>query len=231
MLASNAVYRVLRIAWTVGAALRRYEWLRLREGLGYHPAPADWERAHDRTAAALHDLGIELAGLFVKVCQVAGARADVFPAPFIRRLGRFHDRVPPRPWEVLRPYVERELGRPLAEVFASVDPEPLAAASLAQVHRATLHDGTAVAVKVQYPEIARLARVDLASLRRALAVVVRIEPNFDLRSVVEEVAEFVGLELDFAREAESTERIRAAFAGDPLVRVPRVYRQHSTPKV
>src|SRR5262245_37163657 len=231
MLASNAVYRVLRIAWTVGAVLRRYEWLRLRERLGYQPAPADWERAHDRTAAALHDLGIELAGLFVKVCQVAGARADVLPAPFIRRLGRFHDRVPPRPWDALRPHVERELGRPLAEVFAHVDPEPLAAASLAQVHRATLRDGTAVVVKIQYPEIARLARVDLLSLRRALGVVARVEPNFDLRTMAEEVAEFVGLELDFAREADSTERIQASFRGDLLVRVPRVYREYSTPKL
>ncbi len=231
MLASMAGYRVFRIASMVAAAFTRYERLRLRERLGWSPTPADWDRAHERTAAALHDLGVELAGLFVKVCQVVGARADVFPAPFIRRLGRFHDRVPPRPWSTLRPHVERELGRPLAEVFSHVDETALAAASLAQVHRATLRDGTPVVVKVQYPEIARLARVDLSSLRRALTVVARLEPNFDLRSVVEEVAEFVGLELDFAREGESTERVRAAFADDPVVRVPRVHRALSTGKL
>jgi cytochrome P450/predicted unusual protein kinase regulating ubiquinone biosynthesis (AarF/ABC1/UbiB family) len=230
-LAATPVYRMLRIAGTVAAALRRYEWLRVRERFGRPSTPADWERAHDRTAAALHDLGIDLAGLFVKVCQVVGARADVFPAPFIRRLGRFHDRVPPRPWAALRPHVERELGRPLGEVFSEIDAEPLAAASLAQVHRARLRDGSPVVIKVQYPEIARLARVDLASLRRALAVVAKIESNFDLRSVVMEVAEFVGLELDFAREADSTERVRAAFAGDPAVRVPSVHREYSSGKL
>jgi cytochrome P450/predicted unusual protein kinase regulating ubiquinone biosynthesis (AarF/ABC1/UbiB family) len=231
MLASIPAYRVLRIAGVVATALRRYEWLRLRERLGHPAPPSAWERAHEQTAAALHDLGIELAGLFVKVCQVVGARADVFPAPFVRRLGRFHDRVPPRPWSALRPHVERELGRPLAEVFAAVDEVPLAAASLAQVHRAQLRDGTAVVVKIQYPEIARLAQVDLASLRRALGLVARLEPGFDLRSVVEEVAQFVGLELDFAREADATERVRTAFAGDPAVRVPCVHRRYSTGKL
>src|SRR6185295_15018662 len=70
-----------------------------------------------------------------------------------------------------------------------------------------------------------------ASLKRAMAVVARIEPDFDLRSVVDEVAEFVGLELDFAREAESTERVRVAFGDDPVVRVPRVHRALSTPKL
>src|SRR5262249_42210208 len=153
------------------------------------------------TARGLHDLGIHLAGLFVKLCQVVGARADNFPEPYIRRLGRFHDAVPPRPFAEMRTQIERELGRPLDEVFAQVDETALAAASLAQVHRATLRDGTPVVVKVQYPEIARLARVDLASLRMVGRIAGRVSRAFDLRSVVDEIAEFVGLELDFAREA------------------------------
>ena len=225
------IARVLRIAATVAAGVARYEGLRLRERLGRTPTADEWEQAHDRTAAALHDLGVRLAGLFVKVCQVVGARADVFPAPFIRRLGRFHDRVPPRPFATLRPAIERELGQPLDAVFASVDETPLAAASLAQVHRATLRDGSVVAVKVQYPDIELLARIDLASLRRTIRLVARLEPRFDLRSIVEEIASFVWLELDFAREADSTERVRAAFADDPTVRVPRVYRALSTPRL
>jgi len=225
------IARVLQITATVAAGVARYERLRLRERLGWTPTADDWEQAHDRTAAALHDLGVRLAGLFVKVCQVVGARADVFPAPFIRRLGRFHDRVPPRPFATLRPAIEQELRRPLDAVFASVDETPLAAASLAQVHRATLRDGSVVAVKVQYPDIELLARIDLASLRRTIRLVARLEPRFDLRSIVEEVAAFVALELDFAREADSTERVRAAFRDDPTVRVPRVYRELSTPRL
>jgi cytochrome P450 family 110 len=226
-----AVYRVLRIAGVALPAIAAYRWLELRERLG-RPAPTvTWDRIHDRTARNLHDLGIHLAGLFVKLCQVVGARADNFPEPYIRRLGRFHDAVPPRPFPEMRAQIERELGRPLGEVFEAVDETPLAAASLAQVHRATLRDGADVAVKVQYPEVARLARVDLACMRLLARVTGRLARSFDLRSIIDEVAEFVALELDFAREADATVRIGAALARDPTVRVPRVHREHSTAKL
>src|SRR5207237_6790129 len=126
--------------------------------------------------------------------------------------GRFHDAVPPRPFGEMRTQIERELGRRLGQLFAQVDETPVAAASLAQVHKATLRDGTPVAVKVQYAEIARLARVDLACLRLVARIAGRVSRSFDLRAIIDEIAEFVGLELDFAREGDATERIRAAMA-------------------
>ena len=110
-------------------------------------------------------------------------------------------------------------------MFASLDETPLAAASLAQVHRAVLRDGTPVAVKIQYPEVARLAHVDLASLRIVARFAGGLLRDFDIRSIVDEIAALVALELDFALEARSTERIRAALADDPTVRVPRIHRR------
>ena len=231
MLRRLALYRVLRIAGVAVPAILMYRWLDRRERLGRPAPPETWERVHDRVARGLHDLGIHLAGLFVKLCQVVGARADNFPEPFIRRLGRFHDALPPRSFGEMRAQIERELGRPLGEVFAQVDETPLAAASLAQVHKATLRDGTLVAVKVQYAEVARLARVDLACLRLVARIAGRLSRSFDLRSIIDEIAEFVGLELDFAREADATVRIRAALADDPTVRVPRVHRELTTGKL
>ncbi len=228
MLRRFAIYRVLRIAGVAMPAILTYRWLLLRERLGRPAPPATWARVHDRTARDLHDPGIHLAGFFVKLCQIVGARADVIAEPIIRRHLRINDAVQPRPFPEVRRWIERELGRPLDDVFSTVDEAPLAAASLAQVHRAVLTDGSPVVVKVQYPEVAHLARVDLASLRffaRLAGGLVRV---IDVRSVVDEIAAFVALELDFAREARSMERIRAALADDATVRVPRLVPEYTT---
>ncbi|MCK6554951.1 AarF/ABC1/UbiB kinase family protein [Candidatus Binatia bacterium] len=220
----HPAYRAIRTFRVVAPALLRYRRLEARQARGLSDTVA-WERAHDRFARGIAGLGDDLGGAFVKLCQVAGARADVLPAAFIRELGRFHDRVLPRPWSALSATVEQELGRPVNKVFVRVDPQPLAAASLAQVHRAWLHSGESVALKIQYPEAMRLYHADLALVRRAVAAATRLFADVPLAGLVEEVAHFIGLELDFAREAESTERVRMAFDGDATVRVPRLHRE------
>lgn len=152
-----------------------------------------------------------------------GARADVLPAAFVAPLRQLHDRVPARPFAALRDHVEHELGKPINAVFSHVEPTAIAAASLAQVHRATLLDGTDVVIKIQYPEARRLFPIDLGSLRRAVRVARWLNRGLDLRVLVDELAEFVKLELQFEREAASTERIRANLANDPRIVVPTVH--------
>ncbi len=229
-LRERAVYRALRLGRVVGPAMLRYRLLEARDARGRSDAAA-WARNHDRLAAGLAALGEDLGGFFVKMCQVAGARGDVLPAAFVRELGRFHDRVTPRPFAELSPGVEQELDRPLDQVFASVDPEALAAASLAQVHRARLRSGEEVVLKIQYPEAAALYRVDLGLVRRAVGAAARLFPSFPMRGPVEDVAHFIGLELDFLREADSTDRVRAALTDDASVVVPRLHRELCTPRV
>jgi len=218
--------RGARFAAVIAPALARYRWLEWRDAhlsARDSQSRASWEQAHERTAKGFARLGEELGGIFVKLCQVAGARADVFPPVFIRELGRFHDRVTPRPFAALAP----ELG----EGFARVDPVPIAAASLAQVHRAELQDGSPVALKIQYPEAARLFATDLANVRRGAGIAARLFPGFAFRPAIEEVAANIARELDFARELASLERSRALFAGDPDVRIPRAYAELCTPRL
>jgi ubiquinone biosynthesis protein len=218
------VVRGLRVALALARVLPRYVWLLARDRAGRSPTTqADWQRAHRAAAREVKQVALGLAGAFTKAAQILGARADFLPAPFIEELSQFHDAVPPRRFETLAPLVERDLGRRLDEVFASIEREALAAASLAQVHRATLRDGSQVVVKIRYPEISRIIPLDLGMLRRVVAIVQRLQRRIDLRALVTEVTRFIELELDFAREARSTERLAKQLADVPFVVVPRVY--------
>jgi ubiquinone biosynthesis protein len=215
--------RVLRAVLGVARVLPRYLVLIARENTRRFQADrAAWDRAHSAAAREIRSIALSLAGAFTKAAQIGGARADILPAPFIDELSQFHDAVPPRPFTTLEPIVERALGRPLGRVFASVEPRALAAASLAQVHRATLRDGSAVVLKIQYPEIRRIIPLDLATLRGIVSFVSRLQKRIDLRSLVFEVTRFIELELDFEREARATERLRGILKDNPDVCVPRV---------
>jgi len=219
------LYRILRTALVIATVAWRYFWLQKRDGWKrWRPTQQAWERAHAKTGTAIYKLATQLGGAFVKLGQVLGARADVMPSALVAPLRGLHDRVPPRPFAKLARHVERELGKPIDEVFAHVEPKALAAASLAQVHRARLVSGEDVALKVQYPEAARLFPIDLGAFRRAVRVARWLNPGLDLRVLVDELAELVTLELDFEREAASTERVRKNLVGDPDVVVPVVHR-------
>ena len=222
MLRRLPAYRVLRTGATAFRAIARYRRIEAR-------GEAAARSAHERTAQEIHDLATELEGLFIKLAQVMGGRGDVLPEAYGRILGRFHDRVPARPFRELEKSASRALGRRLRDVFSDIDETPLASASLAQVHRARLLRGGDVVLKIQYPEIAKLVRIDLGSMRRIGRQVDRrfggVVSGVD---VIEEMAHFLGLELDFTREATSTERVRKAFEGDDRVRVPRVHGEHSS---
>jgi ubiquinone biosynthesis protein len=224
-------YRLLRIGLALAGVLPRY-WLLLARERVRKPAPPEaWTRAHQAAARALRRLALTLEGGLIKAAQVGGARADVLPRPFIDELSQFHDDVPPRPLTALLPMVETELGVPIDTIFARIDPTPLGAASLAQVHRAQLLDGTDVVIKIQYPEARRIIPLDLASLRAVAGLVHRLQNTVDLRSLVNEVTRFVELELDFRREAASTQRLAAMLAARPDVRVPRIIAAYTRDRV
>jgi len=185
-----------------------------------------WERIRHM----LEDLG----PTFIKIGQILSQRTDLIPAELAVELRKLQDEVQPESYEEILPVVEKNLGRPLAEVFGYFDPVPLAAASLSQVHRAVLRGagGRAVAVKVQRPGIRQQVETDLHIMRIvAHQLQERMETMaiWDLPGLIDEVGKNLHRELDFAREGRNMRIMRGNFAGDATVRIPRVFEEYSAP--
>ena len=176
----------------------------------------------------------ELGPAFVKLGQVLAGRADLLGPVWIAELERLHSRVPAVPFEALRAQLREDLGGEPEEVFAHFDPEPLAGASIAQVHRATLRDGTEVVVKVRRPNIEDVVEADLRLLERLAAMAEEELPQlrpYRPRQLVREFARSLRRELDLAAECRSAERVAANLATLGFVDIPRVHWAHTGPRV
>jgi ubiquinone biosynthesis protein len=175
-----------------------------------------------------------LGPTFVKAGQMLALRPDYVPLEYAEALRSLHDRVPSFPGEEAELIVEAELGAPLSRLFAEFEREPVAAASLSQVHRATLPDGQIVAVKVQRPGIAAQVEADLGLLAFLARRLERRRPEalaFRPSEAVAELAAYTRRELDFRLEARTAERVRALFAGDDQVVIPAVDWERTTGRV
>lgn len=225
-------WRFVSVAWVAAAIYGGYKSIQLWSRLAGDARKEERYRRQDgRAARALYRAAVRMQGMLIKACQFIATRADVLPEAWVSTLSDLHDRVPPRPFSLIRARVERELGRPLEAVFAEFDPHPIAAASLAQVHAARLHDGRRCAVKVQYPGIEGLVRADLRNLTFILRVLAWLEPDFDFRALTREALKYIPMELDFEHEAGNCETIARNLAGRADVVVPRVYREFTTRRV
>jgi ubiquinone biosynthesis protein len=189
------------------------------------------QRLHERSAKRLYELCVELRGAVLKVGQFVSGRVDLLPAAYVEQLSKLQDQVPPIATEDIVARIEAELGKPISELYASVESEPLAAASLAQVHGAILHDGTRVAIKVQVPGIEEIVDIDLAALRSIAKLLGDMLPAIDLDTIANELSRSVGEELDFEREADNAIEFRKRHEGDSDLIVPRIYRELSSKRV
>lgn len=193
---------------------------------------AELNALHERSAKRILALALSMRGVMIKMCQALATRSDIFPPEFIEHLKQCHDAVPAKGFEVVRGVVEGEMGKPLDAVFSSFDERPLASASLAQVHRATLLDGREVAVKVQYPDIEDIIRTDLANMRRVCRVYEFFDPQpLELLPLLTELTTHLSYELDFNREGVFSERVRALFAEDDQVKIPEIYQEFTSERV
>ncbi|MDP2407274.1 MAG: AarF/UbiB family protein [Hydrogenophaga sp.] len=176
----------------------------------------------------------ELGPTFVKLGQILAGRADLFGPDYIAEFEKLHSQVPAVPLETLRPQLREDLGGEPEAVFARFDTEPLAAASIAQVHRARLHDGTEVVVKIRRPGITDTIEADLRLLGRLAAIaeaeIPALKP-YRPQQLVRELARSLKRELDLASECRNAERIAANLVSLPWIVVPKVHWMHTKERV
>ncbi|HEX9933745.1 MAG TPA: AarF/ABC1/UbiB kinase family protein [bacterium] len=176
----------------------------------------------------------ELGPTFIKFGQMLSTRIEILPPAYIRELRKLQDRVPPFPEDQAKAVVEREFGRPVESVFALFDETPVAAASIAQVHRAVLAGGEQVAVKIQRPGIDSIIRRDVEILLELARLIEHRIPESKLYDPVDRVEEFsrwIEQEQDFLMEGRNADRFRRNFEGDKTVYIPEVYWNLTTPRV
>ncbi|TFC36685.1 AarF/UbiB family protein [Cryobacterium sp. TMT2-42-4] len=232
--------RILRFAALYLAQTWWYEVLLPRVGLARVAARSRSARLQ-HIAQRFHVLAVDLGGLMIKVGQFMSSRLDVLPPEITKELEGLQDEVPPVPFPAIQAVAEAELGVTLEHAFSYIDPTPLAAASLGQVHRARLSELDAaetglldVVVKIQRPGISEIVAVDLGALRRVarwLSHVRLVSDRVDMPALVEEFA-FTSLEeIDYLHEAASAERFDQNFTDDPRVSVPEMVWERTTRRV
>lgn len=188
-----------------------------------------------RLASWLRETILQLGPTFIKLGQLFSTRSDLLPAEFVEELSKLQDRVPAFSAEKARAAIERELGQPLEVLFAEFEGTPIAAASLGQVHRAVLHNGELVVVKVQRPGLKQLFDIDLENMRLVCEYFQNSEsmggPTRDWVGIYEECCTVLYQEIDYLNEGRNADRFRADFRRYPWVLVPAVYWDYATRKV
>jgi predicted unusual protein kinase regulating ubiquinone biosynthesis (AarF/ABC1/UbiB family) len=200
------------------------------DAAGFGRSPAQ----RQQRAQWLVETILSLGPTFIKIGQALSTRADLLPLEYVRALARLQDQVPSFSTDAAVAIIESEFGVPLQTLYAEFDRIPLAAASLGQVHRARLHTGEEVVVKIQRPGLDRLFDLDFQVLGRLVQFAKRRLPglkHYDLEAIYQEFTEILYKEIDYVNEGMNADRFRRNFQDHPHIVVPRIYPRFTTKKV
>jgi predicted unusual protein kinase regulating ubiquinone biosynthesis (AarF/ABC1/UbiB family) len=210
-------------------ALRRsFAFARLR---GRRAGEEEFDEFHLHTAEQVFELLGGMKGAIMKLGQMLSVVAEGLPEAYQQALRALQQSAPPMAAHLVAEVIGDELGQAPERAFFEFSPEPVAAASIGQVHRGRLFDGTDVAVKLQYPGVDVAIRADLDNAFLLYSAARAIAPGIDPEPVVAELRERMTEELDYRIEADNQEEFRVAYDGHPWVRIPRVHRECSTARV
>lgn len=188
-----------------------------------------------KTASWLRECVLQLGPTFIKLGQLSSTRSDLFPREFVDELAKLQDRVPAFSPSKAKKFIETELGAQINQLFKEFEDLPIAAASLGQVHRAILHNGEKVVVKVQRPGLKKLFDIDLRNLKLIAEYFQKSEtlggPTRDWIGIYEECAKILYEEIDYVNEGKNADRFRRDFRNIKWVRVPLVYWDYTATKV
>lgn len=177
---------------------------------------------------------LDLGPTFIKLGQFFSTRADLFPVEYVEELSKLQDKVPAFSYEQVEEIIEQDLGKKVPELFSSFDPIPLAAASLGQVHKAQLHGGEEVAIKIQRPGLRQLFTIDLAILK-GIARYFQNHPDWgrgrDWLGIYEECCRILWEEIDYLNEGRNADTFRRNFRPYDWVQVPRIFWRYTSPRV
>ena len=182
-------------------------------------------------AARITETMGHMKGAFMKLGQMMSFINEDIPEEYRAALASLQAQAPPMDFALLRDVAERELGKPLERAFASFDDQPIAAASIGQVHRAVLPTGEEVVVKIQYPGVAEAIRHDLANAEVLYRAIMLFYPGVEPAPIVDELRSRIMEELDYENELRSQAAFHSIYGDHPFIRVPRVYPSHSSPRV
>ena len=229
------IERGAKLASQTGKSAFRFVGTRARAFAAPERAGEFLEGFHNATAQQLVEMLGEMKGAAMKLGQMASFYEFAAPSEYMSTyrdaLTMLQNSAPPMDPEASKAVIKEEFGKSADEVFATFDDEAVAAASIGQVHRATLHSGEIVAVKVQYPGVDDAVRADIRNVSAMTKLAVAIAPNLDPKEVANEVKDRVLEELDYRREASNQERFAKLFAGHPFIVVPKVYRDYCHTRV
>ncbi len=182
----------------------------------------------------IRDTLLDLGPTFIKVGQLFSTRADLFPQEYVEELSKLQDKVPAFSYQQVEALIQQDVGKTISALYLSFDPIPLAAASLGQVHRALLHNGEEVVVKVQRPGLRKLFTIDLQILK-GIARYFQKHPDWgrgrDWMGIYEECCRILWEEIDYLNEGRNADTFRRNFRACDWARVPRVYWRYTSPRV